>query len=97
MYNAWITTLPPLKAGEWVPENNRGRMLDMAANIMSITGKKELSDIIYEMTEIFVESPAWYAICQPKAARAFNKDLAGFSFTLVGHRFYNEWYWIPER
>lgn len=93
MYNSYIVNTPVIAPCEWLPEDIREEFFDKCNNIMGISDEKELSETMKWLTENFVEYPCWFTLCQPYEAKAVRSGLDGMYFTLVGHRFYNEWYW----
>ena len=90
-YNGWMN-VPYLTDGNYLGEG-RDSFLEMNARVMSIADEKERLDVVFDMTEIFVNNPAWFGICEADKGTAVHEDLDGVAFTPYGQVYWNEWSW----
>ena len=51
------------------------------------------SDMLYEMSEMFVNIIPWFGVCDTTTTVAINSDLGGVDFWVNGGMRYFEWYW----
>ena len=90
-YNGWMN-VPYMTDGLFLGDKGES-FKEMNARVMSIADEKERLDVVYDMTKIFIDAPAWYAICEPDKGTAVNSGLENVYFTPYGQVYWNEWSW----
>ncbi len=69
-------------------------MKELCQKVIGLNDKEEIKATLLEITKLFEsESMLWYPMCQPERQNAYNSDLAGVEYMLLGGTYYNDWYW----
>ncbi len=69
-------------------------MKDLCQKVIGLNDKEEIKATLLEITKLFEsESMLWYPMCQPERQNAYNSDLGGVEYMLLGGAYYNDWYW----
>jgi ABC-type transport system substrate-binding protein len=79
-----------LNAGDWAGYD---RFMELGRGVIGNPNAQERSDVVYEMTKIFVDAAPWYGLCDLQNATAFNEKIGGIEFYSNGDFRFNEWYW----
>ena len=66
---------------------------ELSQAVVGINDKAEVKATLLKLTEMFSDCMLWYPICQPDFQNAYDADLGGVEFMLLGGAYYNDWYW----
>jgi len=67
---------------------------ELSQAVVGLNHEDEIKATLLKLTELFCDALLWYPICQPNCQNAYDKNLAGVEFMLLGGTYYNDWYWV---
>lgn len=90
-YQGNVRNTPYYWDNDWA---NSEEFKELSQGVVGLSDKGEIHDTLMRLTELFPETLLWYPICQADFQNAYNSDLGGVEFMLLGGAYYNDWYWV---